>query len=196
LTRLLVAQVKSLLPTAKTLVTVKYPFGEYHSRARASVPPMLYAEMVAQAGINFEAFGLEVEMGVPSSGMYVRDLFQFSGMLDKFSTLGRPVFITGLGAPGRHTPDPHDRYEGKLDPMLAGHWKRPWDAELQAEWMSSAYRIALSKPYVEAVAWNDLADINPSLPAGGLLDDMLRPKPSFQKLQEMRETFHQWQRKV
>jgi hypothetical protein len=195
LTRLLVAQVKTLLPGARTLVTVKYPFGEHHARSRASVPPMLYAEMVAQAGINFEAFGLEYEMGVPMTGMYVRDLFQFSCMLDKFSILGRPLFLTSLAVPGRFTPDLHDRSEGKLDPSLAGKWKRPWDAELQAEWLSSAYRMALSKPYVESIAWGNLADINPALPAGGLIDDMLKFKPAFNRIQEMREQFLPWQRK-
>jgi hypothetical protein len=190
LTRLLVAHVKTLIPNAKTLVTIKYPFGEYHSRSRASVPPMLYAEMVAQAGISFEAFGLELEMGVPVQGEYMRDLFQFSCMLDKFSTLGRPVFLTGLNVPGRYTPDPHDKSEGRNDPILAGRWKRPWDAELQAEWMGAAYRLALSKPFVESIAWGNLADVSPSLPAGGLLDDMLRPKPAYAKLQELREQFH------
>jgi hypothetical protein len=196
LTRLLVAQVKTLLPSARTLVTVKFPFGEHHARSRASVPPMLYAEMVAQSGINFEAFGLEFEMGVPSPGMFTRDLFQFSSMLDKFSTLGRPLFLTSLGVPGRASPDLHDRSEGKLDPILAGKWKRPWDPELQADWLAAAYRIALSKPYIESIAWGNLADINPSLPAGGLLDDMLKPKPAFARLQEMREQFHAWQRKA
>ncbi|HEX4052800.1 MAG TPA: endo-1,4-beta-xylanase [Tepidisphaeraceae bacterium] len=196
LTRLLVAQVKTLLPAARTLVTIKYPFGEHHARSRSSVPPMLYAEMVAQGGISFEAFGLEFEMGVPSPGMFTRDLFQFSCMLDKFSTLGRPLFLTSLCVPGRSTPDPHDRSEGKLDPILAGKWKRPWDPELQAEWLSAAYRLALSKPYIESIAWGNLADTNPTLPAGGLLDDMLKPKPAFVKIQEMREQFHIWQRKV
>ena len=46
--------------------------------SRASVPPMMYAEMVAQAGISFEAFALELELGVPAPGMFIRDLFQFS----------------------------------------------------------------------------------------------------------------------
>jgi hypothetical protein len=128
--------------------------------------------------------------------MYARDLFQFSCMLDKFSTLGRPVFLTNLGVPGRYTPDPHDHSEGKLDPILAGKWKRPWDAELQGEWLSGAYRIALSKPFVESIAWGNLADINPSIPGGGLLDDMLKPKPAFNRVQEMREQFHQFQRKA
>ena len=68
LTRLLVSQVKSVLPGARTLITVTHPFGEYHARGKTSVPPLLYAEMVAQSGINFEAFALEVEMGVPEPG--------------------------------------------------------------------------------------------------------------------------------
>ena len=61
LTRLLVSQVKTLLPGARTLVTITHPFGEYHARGRSSVAPMLYAEMLANAGINFEAFGVEIE---------------------------------------------------------------------------------------------------------------------------------------
>ena len=68
LTRLLVSQVKTILPNARTLVTVTQPWGEYHARGVTGVPPMLYAEMVAQAGVNFEAFGLEIEQGVASAG--------------------------------------------------------------------------------------------------------------------------------
>ena len=187
LTRLLVAQVKTIQPNARTLVTVTQPYGEYHARGATSVPPMLYAEMVAQAGINFEAFGLEIEQGVPVRGGYVRDLFQISSLLDRFSSIGRPVFLTALGSPGRHAPDPSDRSEGKLDPAAAGRWKRPWDQNLQAEWIDVLYKLALSKPFVESVAWGNLADVNTSIPAGGLLDDMLRPKPAFIKLQELRE---------
>jgi len=189
LTRLLVSQVKASLPSARTLVTITQPYGEYNTRGTSSVPPMLYAEMVAQAGINFDAFGLEIDMGVPTAGTFTRDLFQISSMLDRFSTIGRPVFLTSVCAPGRWTPDPTDRSEGKLDPSAAGRWRRPWDAQLQAEWIDAVYRLALSKPYVESIAWGNLADINPTLPAGGLLDDMFKPKPGFAKVQELRETY-------
>lgn len=195
LTRLLVSQVKNMLPNARTLVTITQPFGEYHAKMLSSVPPMLYAEMVAQAGINFEGFGLELEMGVPAAGMFVRDLFQLSCLLDRFSTLGRPVFLTAVCAPARSTPDPQDRSEGRLDPATAGRWRRPWDPQLQAEWMQAVYQLALSKPYVESVAWGNLADINPTVPGGGLLDDMLQPKPSYTKIQELKDKFHQWSRK-
>ena len=192
LTRLLVAHVKNMLPQARTLVTVTQPFGEYHAKPNPSVAPMLYAEMVAQAGINFEAFGLEMEVGVPGPGKFMRDLFQVSCMLDRFSTLGRPLFMTAVGAPGRNTPDPSDASMGRLDPAAGGRWRKPWDAQLQAEWMEQVYRVALSKPFVESIAWSNLADMGQTLPAGGLLDDMLQPKPVFERLHKLRDQFHQW----
>jgi hypothetical protein len=193
LTRLLVSQVKNVLPNARTLVSVPQPFGEYHARNATSVAPVLYAEMVAQAGINFDGFAVELEIGVPLPGMFMRDLFQISTMLDRFSTLGRPLFITAISAPGRSTPDPEDRSEGRLDPMAAGQWKRPWDPQLQADWLEAVYHVALSKPFVESVAWGNLADINQSVPGGGLLDDMFQPKPAFERYLQIREKFQQWQ---
>jgi hypothetical protein len=192
LTRLLVSQVKAMLPNTRTLITVTQPFGEYHAKKTPSVPPLLYAEMVSQAGINFEAFGVEIEMGVPSEGRFTRDLFQLSCLLDRFSSLGRPLFLTAVGAPGRNTPDPDDRSEGRLDPGKGGRWRRPWDPQLQAEWMDAVYHLALSKPYVESLAWSNLADMHPTLPGGGLLDDVLHPKPAFVMLQQLREKFHSW----
>jgi hypothetical protein len=187
LTRMLVSQIKQLIPTARTLVTVSHPFGEYHAHGRAAVAPMLYAEMLAQSGINFEAFALEVEMGVPKQGMFMRDLFQFSSLLDRFSTLGRPVFLTAVGVPSRATVDPNDVSEGRWDPNLGGRWRRPWDPQLQAEWMEAVYQVALSKPFVESIAWSSLADLKQTLPGGGLFDDVLHPKPAFTKLQQLRE---------
>ena len=192
LTRMLVAQVKTLLPNAKTLVSITQPFGEYHAKSGVGVPPILYAEMVAQAGVNFEAFGLEVQMGVPQPGKFTRDLFQLSCLLDRFSTLGRPVYLTAVCAPSRNTPDPDDESSGRLDPSQGGRWHRPWDPQTQAEWMDAVYKLAFSKPYVESVAWGNLADLSHTIPGGGLLDDELRPKPSYQKIQDLRERFHQW----
>jgi hypothetical protein len=189
LTRLLVSQVKTMLPQARTIVTITQPWGEYLGRGITGMPPMFYADMCAQAGVNFEAFGLDIEMGVPKPGAFTRDLFQVSSMLDKFSTIGRPVFLTSVAAPDRNVPDPNDQSEGKLNPAVAGRWHRPWDPQLQAEWMDAVYKMALSKPYVESIAWGNLADMTPTVPGGGLMNDMFQPKPSWAKVHEMREQF-------
>lgn len=194
-TRLMVAQVKNVMPGARTLVTICHPFGEQRQRITSGAPPLLYAEMVAQSGISFEGFGIELEVGVPVPGMYTRDMFQYSSLLDRFSGFGKPVFLTAVGVPGRSSADPSDRSEGTLNPAEAGRWRRPWDAQLQAEWIDSLYRITFSKPFVESIAWANVADMHQSLPGGGLLDDMLQPKPAFAKLQELRERFHSWNRR-
>lgn len=194
-TRLLVGQVKAALPAARTLVTIRQPFGEYHSRHRSTVPPMMYAEMVAQGGVPFEAFGVELEMGVPTPGMFSRDLFQLSSMLDKFATLGRPLFLTGMCVPGRSYPDPTDQSEGRLDPSAGGRWRRPWDENLQADWIEAVSRLALSKPYVESLAWSSLADLRPPMPGSGLLDAKLQPKPAYHKVQELRQLYHSWSKR-
>lgn len=194
-TRLLVGQVKAALPSARTLVTIRQPFGEYHARHRHTVPPMIYAEMVAQSGIPFEAFGVEIEMGVPAPGMFDRDLFQLSAMLDKFASFGRPVFLTAMCAPSRNYPDASDASDGRLDPAAAGVWGRPWDEALQADWMEAVAKLALSKPYIESMAWSALADVGHALPGGGMFDAAMRPRPVYTKAQELRTLFHSWSNK-
>ena len=106
-------------------------------------------------------------------------------MLDRFSTLGRPVFITAVGVPGKFIPG----YRGRSDPASPGNGGRPWDPQLQADWIEAVYHMAFSKPFVESIAWANLADMQTSLPGGGLFDEMLRPKPAFQRLQSMKEKF-------
>ena len=160
------------------------------------MPPLFYAEMLTQAGINFEAFGLELEIGVPRTGSFTRDLFQLSYLLDKFSTLGRPVFLTAVCAPGpgdgRTRPT---RPTGGSTRAARANGTGRGTRNLQAEWMEAVYHMALSKPFVESIAWANLADMNHTIPGGGMLDDMLRPKPAFNKLQQMREKFRQFQKK-
>ena len=194
-TRVMVSQVKNVMPGARTLVSITHPFGEHRQRMTSGAPPLLYAEMVAQSGINFEGFGVELEVGVPVPGMYTRDLFQYSCLMDRFSGFGKPVFVTALGVPSRATADASDRSEGKLDPTDGGRWHRPWDPQLQAEWMESVYKLTFSKPFVESISWANVADMHHTLPGGGLLDDTFQPKPGFTMLQDMREKFHQWNRK-
>ena len=196
LTRLLVATVKSMLPQARTLVGLRDPFGEHHATKLPGVPPMLYAETIAQAGVNCDGFALEIETGVPRVGSYTRDLFQLSGMIDKLAGTGKPLYITALSAPSRHFPDSADRSEGSLDPSKAGRWRGPWTPELQADWMEAVSKICLGKPFVESVTWGNLTDANATVPGGGLVDEMFQPKPAFDRLKMLRTAYHRREKKA
>lgn len=192
LTRLLVGQVKAVLPTAKTLVTVRQPFGEYLADsvdgsigASTAVPPMLYAEMVSQSGVQVDGFGVEILMGVPRRGRYCRDLFQISAMLDRFASLGKPLFVTTVACPDRS--EAAASAAGRLAPGEAGRWHEGWSPRMQANWLREVLKLALSKPYVENVAWANLADSDAcALPGSGLLDDSFQPKPAFEALSDLR----------
>ena len=183
LTRLLVGQVKNILPAARTIVTVRQPFGEYlagrpesagMAGGTTAVPPMLYADMVSQSGVQVDGFGVEIVIGAPRRGRYCRDLFQISAMLDRFASLGKPVFVTAASCPDAGGEE-------------AGRWRKPWSREQQAAWVREVVKLALSKPYVEHVAWADLADGNgATLPGGGLLGDDFQPKPAMDALQDLR----------
>lgn len=175
MTRLLVQQVRTIAPTARSIVTIQQPFGEYHAKPNTSVPPMLYADMVAQSGIPFDAFGLELTIGSPTRGSLTRDLFQLSCMLDKFSTLGKPMFLTGVGAPDHAAAE-------------AGRMRDGWSPQTQAKWLEEFSRIALSKPYIENICWSNFSDLSTTLPGGGLLDVSLGRKPIVTVSQTLRET--------
>ncbi|MEM8873505.1 MAG: endo-1,4-beta-xylanase [Planctomycetota bacterium] len=170
LTRLLVGQVKTLLPSARTLVTVTEPFGLYLASGEGT-PPLLYAEMVSQSGVACDAFGLNIDLG--SAKGEVRDLFQLSQMLDRYGALGKPLYLTAVGCPGKQVSN--------------GSWRHGFDRDVQAEWLESFYHIALSKPFVDSVTWSDLGDDGAQVAGGGLLDDMLTPKPAFKRLQNLRQ---------
>jgi hypothetical protein len=188
LTRVAVATVKQLAPRAVALVEIVEPWGEYYARKSRIMPPVMYAEVLLQSGINFDAFGLRMPMGMPVRGGYTRDLFQISVMMDRFSALGKPVHITGFGAPSAPQADPRDITAGQSEPMLAGFWRNGWAEPIQAYWAGHFARIAMSKPFLETLIWEDLFDGVPhTVPSGGLLRTDGAHKPVYDELSAVRK---------
>jgi len=162
------------------------PWGEYYARNQRTIPPLLYADMAVQSGVNFDAFGLQFLFGLPTDGMFVRDMFQISACLDQFSKLGKPVHVTGVQAPsdvsvGRSEADAEASDAG------AGMWREPWNEQVQAEWLRRFVEVALSKPFVESITWNGLADhARLDVPHGGLVRADLAPKAAYKQLLVLR----------
>jgi hypothetical protein len=191
LTRMGGAITKQMVAGAVTLVDLVAPWGEYYARNPRTIPPLLYADMLVQNNVNFDAFGLQLMLGVAVDGMFVRDVFQISSMLDRFATLGRSLHLTAVQTPSAMTRDDRDAWSGALAPGNAGCWHDEWSEALQSRWLREVYNVALSKPFVESVSWNELADYqNHFLPHGGLLRPDLSPKMAYEQLCTIRAQIH------
>jgi len=187
LTRMSCSVVKRLAPRSLVLIELVLPWGEYYARNQRTIPPLLYADMAVQSGVRFDGFGLQLYLGVPRDGMYVRDLMQVSAMLDEFAGFGVPVHLTGVQVPSSVTGDASAACGGKASPARAGTWHGPWSPRVQAEWLNAFARVAISKPFVETICWRDLADGKGQyLPHGGLCRSDLRAKPALKELRDFR----------
>lgn len=171
LTRVSSLIVKQMAPKSLALIGLTLPWGEYYARDSRTIPPLLYAEMSVQSGINFDGFGLDIRFGDHEPASYVRDMMQVSSLLDRFGTLGKPLHITAAGVPSAG---------GSLS---GGVWHAGWSEPIQAEWLREFCRAALSKPFVETVTCNRLAD---GTDPEGVLDMEGAPKPAYQVLLDLK----------
>ena len=189
LTRMAVMLAKKTNPAARTLIEITQPFGEYYAVNQRSIPPIMYAEMAVQAGIPFDAFGVKVLMGRGCDGRCTRDLMQVSAMLDRFNGLGKPVHVTAAAVPSAGA---DAKQSGEPASQNCGFWRKPWSTQVQAQWLERFCKIALSKPFVESVAWLDMTDHEGSeMPAAGLMSGPTQPKPSLRKLAQLRKGLHE-----
>ncbi|MEM8738635.1 MAG: endo-1,4-beta-xylanase [Planctomycetota bacterium] len=188
LTRMSTMLVKKLHPEASVIVELRQPFGEYYASNARSIPPMMYVDLLIQSSIQFDAFGVRLPMGQAVEGQYTRDLMQFSSMLDQFTGFGKQLFVT-VGAPSEPVTDMMIASSASEDPVddNSGHWRRPWSPVVQGHWLEAVLQIAMSKPYVEAVCWQDFID-HPhiELPLSGLVSEDHQPKNAFKRLVHFR----------
>jgi hypothetical protein len=187
LTRMSCLLVKKLAPHSQVLIELVMPWGEYYAHNQRTIPPMLYADMASQSGVKFDAFGVQMMLGAPLDGHFVRDLLQVSSLLDEFVGLSKSVHVTSCQVPSDVSPDAWDAWGGKQPASRGGQWHANWSPRLQAEWLQAFYRIGISKPFVESICWRDLADYEGHyLPHGGLCRNDMTPKLACKELRNFR----------
>ncbi|MCD4831550.1 MAG: endo-1,4-beta-xylanase [Anaerohalosphaeraceae bacterium] len=163
------------------MIEIIYPWGEYYAHDYDTVPPLVYVDMVTQAGINFDAIGVQMIFGKDSPGMHIRDMMQISSMLDKFFNVSKPLHITSVSVPDTSSTPAQS-------PDSAGMWRSPWSQNLQARWIEDFYKIAFSKPYINTVTYSSLADGADGLVVGGgLLSEKYKPKKAFVEMAKMQK---------
>jgi hypothetical protein len=175
---------------SRKIVEILLPWGEYYAATKNTVPPLVYADMVIQSAINFDAFAVQMYFGKDRPGMHIRDMMQISSMLDYFAAVVKPVHITGVAIPGRSESKDQDW-------RVAGKWHREWDPSLQSDWIEQFYKIALGKPFVNSITYSNLADTNESEVLGsGLLTEDFEPKETFPTLKKLQKRILTRQKKV
>ncbi|HMN95760.1 MAG TPA: hypothetical protein PKC43_05855 [Phycisphaerales bacterium] len=163
--------VRQMRRGARTMIELSQPFGEHAAGRRESVAPLSWLDRVVQEGLHLDCLGVRVRFGLGRDGLAARDLMQVSAMLDRLLPFELPVMVTGLGVPAE-----------RVDPA-AGQWHGGYSPELQAEWATRLFSIAMSKPFVEAVVWGDLADhAGQALPRAGLLTETGEARPAAAQL--------------
>jgi endo-1,4-beta-xylanase len=189
-TRLACDVTRDTNPRVKRLINNCAPFAEYVQLRKmteidAPYPqrtPYQFLKQLVEAGVQFDITG--IQMYYP-----YRDLADTFILVEKFSTLGKPIQMTEVGAPAGPSEDSIN--SGKLHITQEPYtWHRPWDEELQADWMEGMYSLAYSKPYIEAINWYDFVDPFSWIPTGGFLRSPKGEKRAvFDRLLKLKE---QW----
>ena len=181
LTRLINDVAKSVAPNVKRTINNCCPFAEYvqlnsYSKRKAIFPqrsPFKFTKNLIEAGIDFDI--LEQQMYFP-----YRDLQDSVLLLEKLSTLGKPMQLSEVGVPGG--PSNYSVKNNTIpiskEPYL---WHQPWNEHTQADWLEDIYTLAYSKSFIHAGNWFDFVDPYYFMENGGLLRS---PKG------EKKETFH------
>jgi endo-1,4-beta-xylanase len=143
-----------------------------------------YLTRLKEAGMDYEAVGLQYY----HSG---RDMLEFERNLESFKGFGKPIHVTELGYSSSAANAAGNPWWGGGIGGAKLVWRgENFTEETQAQWAEAVYKIAYSKPYVDAITWWDLTD--PGFPPnGGLLRGDCSPKPAYQRLQTLLKQWKQ-----
>jgi len=190
LSRMTTMLVKKIQPASKVLIEICQPFGEYYATNHRSIPPRMYADLLLQSSIHFDGFVLKLLMGQPMPGQSTRDLMQVSHLLDKYAGFGKPVTVV-VAVPSASPPSAAPRtpkHSGQSLRDEGGYWRKPWSPRVQSRWLEAVFKIAMSKPFIDAVAWYEWRDRpGMELPMAGLVTSDRQPKEAFRTMVRLRK---------
>ena len=182
ITRLAAQTTREADPKAFRVVNSCCTWAEYVARrrtysgplGRASRSPLDYLRAVGDAGVPYEAIGLQIYYPA-------RDMLEIERQLERFFVFGKPVHITELGVSS--SSEPTQTGENRTPNRNVWHGER-WSEQIQADWIEQFYTLCYSKPQIEAITWWDFSD--PAfIPHGGFLDAGFQPKEAYRRLAKL-----------
>lgn len=170
---------------APLLVSFAKPWGEYMTSRDRELAPIHFAEELVRARVGITGIGLELNFGELSPATYFRGFFDVVDLLDYWSLLGVPLFVT-LSAPSSWRPDESAIYDAHREEEPQERISR----RTQRELVEHVLPALLTHPQVQGVFWSQVSDTQPHrFPHAGLLDPRGRPKSAVTKMTELIRTY-------
>ncbi|MCF7740275.1 MAG: endo-1,4-beta-xylanase [Candidatus Marinimicrobia bacterium] len=183
--RLACNKTKEINPEVSRLINNCSPWSEYVARGRmarmeASRPlrsTRQFVKDLVEAEVDFDVLGIQAYFGY-------RDLSDIMRMVERFEKFGKPIHITEIGTTSGPTfKTVMDKSMGiKKSPY---DWHRPWDEELQADWLEQVYTLFYSRPNIKGINWYDFSNFRPFIVNGGMVKANCEPKRSFYRLKKL-----------
>ncbi|MCA9212591.1 MAG: hypothetical protein KDB27_05980 [Planctomycetales bacterium] len=81
-------------PKSPVLVCIDEPWGEHLVKEELELSPFQLADMLARADIGVSGFDLRFNIGASCNTTLARDALDFGGLVDRWSTLAKPLVLT------------------------------------------------------------------------------------------------------
>jgi len=163
---------------------VDRPWAEWMSSSRFQLGPLHLCDYLIRSDVGVSYIALEVAPGFSDPGSQMRDLFEFSRLLDLYALLNVPLHLT-VAAPSSTEPNPAADPNVLVEPW---QWAKPPSEALQADWAARWVALAIAKPFVRSVKWLQASDATPHVyPNSGLYRADSTPKTIVSRLQALRK---------
>jgi hypothetical protein len=174
--------VQSLDPDTPALVSFDQPWAEYMRQRESDFPPMHIADALIRANLGLAGLMLEINVGYSPGGTFFRHPLDFNRQLDTWGMLGLPLWLS-VSAPSGYHADSLAQHANAVPSST-------WTPAAQQAWAARFIPLALAKPMVQGVFWNQLLDSQPhEFPHAGVFDDRRHAKPALRTLAAVRQTY-------
>src|SRR5262249_3461540 len=170
-------------PSAQVTIGVARPRAEWMGSSHFQLGPLHLCDYLLRAELGISGIAIEIAPGYTAPGSHMRDLFEFSKLLDLYSLLNVPLHIW-IVLPSDSGPDPNA--EAGIRPETAP-WPMPPDEAIHANSGARWVAPGVAQPFVRTVTWLQASDALPhAYPHGGLIRPDQVAKPLVPWLKSLR----------
>jgi Glycosyl hydrolase family 10 len=171
-------------PSAQLTIGIDRPWAEWMGSSHFQLGPLHLCDYLLRADLGLSGVAIEIAPGFSAPGSHLRDLFEFSKLLDLFSLLSVPLSIW-MALPSADGPDPNADPNVRIE---SSQWPTAVDESVQATWGSKWLALAVAKPFVRTINWLQASDDAPHLyPHAGLIRPDQTAKPLHAWLKMLRK---------